>query len=84
METMTRERLHRLVDTLPAGELSVAGRYLEFPDASGHPFVRALFAAPEADEPLSGGDRGALEEGRRALDAGDTVSDRELRDELGL
>ena len=84
METMTRERLHRLVDTLPAGELPVAGRYLEFLAVSGHPFVRALFAAPEADEPLSGGDRGALEEGRRALDAGDTVSDRELRDELGL
>ena len=66
METMTGERLHRLVDTLPAGELSVAGRCPEFPDASGRPFVRALFAAPEADEPLSGGDRDALEEGRRA------------------
>ena len=84
METMTRERLHRLVDTLPAGELPVAGRYLEFLAGFGHPFVRTLFLAPEADEPLSGEDRDALEEGRRALDAGDTVSDRELRDELGL
>jgi len=81
METQIGERLHRLVDTLPAGELPVAGRCPEFPDVSGHPFVRALFAAPEADEPLSGGDRDALDEGRCALDAGDTVSDRELRDQ---
>ncbi len=84
METMTRERLHRLVDALPTGELPVAERYLEFLSGAGHPFVRALFAAPEADEPLSGGDRDALEEGRRALASGDTVSDRELRDEFGL
>ena len=84
MEAEPRERLHRLVDALPAGELPVAERYLEFLSGTGHPFVRALFTAPEADEPLSGGDRDALEEGRRALDAGDTVSDCELRDELGL
>ena len=84
METMTRERLHRLVDILPAGELPVAGRYLEFLAGFGHPLVRVLFTAPEADEPLSAGDRKALDEGRRALDAGDTVSDRELRDLSGL
>ena len=63
-----------------AAEVPVAERYLEFLSGTGHPFVRAPFAAPEADEPLSGGDRDALEEGRRALDAGDTVSDCELRD----
>ncbi len=79
MEAEPRERLHQLVDALPTGELPVAERYLEFLSGVGHPFVRALFTAPEADEPLSHGDRDALEEGRRALDAGDTVSDRELR-----
>ncbi len=79
MEAEPGERLHQLVDALPASELPVAERYLEFLSGSGHPFVRALSLAPEADEPLSGGGRYALEEGRRALDAGDTVSDRELR-----
>ncbi len=62
------------MDAFPIGELPVAEHYLEFLPVSGHPFVRTLFAAAEADEPLSGGDR----------DAGDTVSDRNLRDELGL
>lgn len=47
-------------------------------------FVRTLFLAAKADEPLSGGDRDALEEVRHALDAGDVVSDRQLRDEPGL
>ena len=79
MEAGPRERLHRLVDALPVRVLPAAECYLEFLSGAGHPFVRALFAAPEADEPLSGGDRDALEEGRRALDAGDTVSDCELR-----
>ena len=39
--------------------------------------------APEVSEPLSDEDREALDEGRRALEAGDLVSDRELRAELG-
>lgn len=46
----------------------------------GRALVRSnALPCPKADEPLSGGDRDALEEGRRALDADDTVSDYELR-----
>ena len=66
MEADPRERLHLLVDTLPAGELPVSECCPEFLAISGHPFVRALFAAPEADEPLSGGNRDAPDKGCRA------------------
>ena len=84
METGRRERLHRLVDTLPAAELPAAERYLQFLSGHAHPFVRALMDAPGDPEPLSDADREALDEGRRALEAGDTVSDDELRAELGI
>ncbi len=84
MEANPRERLHRLVDALPAGELRAAERCLELFSECGDSFVQALLSAPEAAEPSSDEDREALEEGRRALDAGDCVSDRELRAELGI
>ncbi len=84
MATEPKERLHRLVDALPAGELAAAERYLEFLAGLGHPFVQTLLNAPEAAGPLSEGDRESLAEGRRALEAGDVVSDRELRAELGI
>ncbi|MDE0335700.1 MAG: hypothetical protein OXI64_12125 [Defluviicoccus sp.] len=77
METGSKERLHRLIDALPSGELLAAERYLEFLSGHGHPFVRALVRAPETEARLN-------EEDRDALDAGDVVSDRALRDELGI
>ena len=79
-----RERMHRLVDAVPAGELRVVERCLELFSECGDAFVQALIRAPEAAEPLSGEDHEALEEGRRALEAEDCVSDRELRVELGI
>ena len=84
MTTQSKERLHRLVDALPATELRAAERYLEFLAASEDPFIRALLNAPEADEPLGDADRIALAEARSALEAGDMVSDRALRAELGI
>ena len=84
METKSKERLHRLVDALPAGELFAAERYLQFLSANGDPLVQALMDAPEDSEPLSDADREALEEGRHALEAGDTVSDDEFRAELKI
>lgn len=84
MDAAPRERLHRLIDTLPAAELKAAQRYLEYLCEHGDPFILALVKAPEATEPLSNEDREALDEGRQALDAGDLVSDQELRDELGI
>lgn len=84
METGSKERLHRLIDALPSGELLAAERYLEFLSGHGHPFVRALVGAPDTDAELKKEDLHALDEGRRALDAGDVVSDQALRDELGI
>jgi hypothetical protein len=72
------------VDALPAGELAAAERYLEFLSLHAHPFVRALKDAPGDPDPLSDTDREALDEGRLALEAGDTVSDRELSADLGI
>ncbi len=46
--------------------------------------IRALVRAPETEAQLNEEDCHALDEGRRALDAGDMVSDRALRDELGI
>ena len=50
----------------------------------GDPFLCAVVNAPEADEPISDEDRDALDKGLAAADAGDTVSDRDLRAELGI
>ena len=84
MEIEPGERLHRLIDTLPATELEAAKRYIEYLCEHGDPFIRALMNAPEMVEPPSDGDREALDEGRRALGAGELVSDQELRAELGI
>ena len=84
MATEVKERLHRLVDALPSDELHAAERYLEFLARHRDPFLKALLNAPEATEPLSAGDREALDEGRRALEAGDVVTDSALRAELGI
>ena len=78
------ERLHRLVDALPAGELRAVERCLELFSECGDAFAQALMRAPEAVEPLSDEDYEALDEGRRALEADDCVSDRELRSETGI
>jgi hypothetical protein len=84
MEAKAKERLHQLVDRVPDGEVHTAERFLEYLASSDDPVMRALMNAPEMDEPLSDADREALEEGRRALEAGDVVSHQELRKAIGL
>ena len=84
MATATKTRLHWLVDKLPEAEVHAAERFLEYLTEQADPLVTALLNAVEVDEPLTDGDRAALEEGRLALDAGDTVSDDELRSQLGI
>jgi hypothetical protein len=84
MEAKAKERLYRLVDQIPAGEVHTAERFLEYLSTSDDPVLRALMNAAEDDEPLSAEDREALEEGRRALAEGDVVTDEELCAELGL
>ena len=84
METATKTRLHWLVDKLPEAEIHAAERYLEYLTEQADPLVTALSNATEVDEPLTDDDRAALEEGRLALDGGDTISDDELRTQLGI
>jgi hypothetical protein len=84
MEAKAKERLYRLIDRIPEGEVHTAERFLEYLASSDDPVMRALMNAPEDDEPLTDADREALEEGRRALAEGDVVSDEELRAELGI
>jgi hypothetical protein len=82
-EAKARERLYRLVDRIPDGEVHTAERFLEYLTNVDDSLVRALMSAPEDDGPLSEADQEALEEGRRALAEGDVVSDEELSTELG-
>ena len=84
MKTKPGKKRHRLMDTLPTGEIKAAERYIESLYEREDPFVQALVDAPEMPEPLSEEGRELLDEGRRALEAGDLVSDRELRAELGI
>ncbi len=85
MEAKVREKLYRLVDQIPEGEVRTAERFLEYlASRDDDPLVRALMNAPDMDEPLSEEDREALEEGRRALEAGEVVSHEELRKAIGL
>ena len=84
MEAKARERLYRLVDQIPDGEVHAAERYLEYLARRSDPLLRALMDAPGSDELLNEDDLAALEEGRRALDEHDVVTDEELRAELGI
>ena len=84
MKIEAKTRLHRLVDSLPEEEIHAAERYLEYLAEQGDPLLGVLSSATEVDEPLTDDDRAALNEGRLALEAGDTVSDDELRSQLGI
>ena len=84
MKTDEKTRLHQLVDSLPEGEIHAAERYLEYLAEQGDPFLSVLASAGEVDEPLTDDDRAALDEGRLALEAGDTIGDDELRSQLGI
>lgn len=81
----TREELHRLIDELPEGEWHAAARFLAYlRDIGSDPFLRALMAAPEDDEPEMPEEEAAMAAARAAVAHGEIVSDEELRRELGL
>jgi hypothetical protein len=75
---MTRADLHRLVDELPDESVDAAGVLLT---RAKDPVVAALEAAPFDDEPYTGDDRVASEEGWAAYQRGEAVSVAELRAE---
>lgn len=65
-----REALHRFLDELPYEMLDVAQAALK--RVCDTPVIRAVYAAPEDDEPLAEEERLDLE---RAVAAGEIVSD---------
>lgn len=76
-----RLELHRLIDELPEAYLAEALRILQL---LNDPVTRMMLKAPEEDEELSPEGVAALEEGLRAIERGDVVSDGEVMRQLGL
>ena len=75
---MTRAELHRLVDELPEESVDAAGVLLT---RAKDPMVAALEAAPVDDEPYTGEDREASDEGWAAYRRGQAINVAELRAE---
>lgn len=82
--TTSKEKLYRLIDRLPEGELHAACRYLEYLKEKGDPLMAALMNAPEEDEPISEEEEAAVQVARDELERGEYVTDEELRRELGI
>ena len=80
-----REQIHRLVDTLPEGDLETAGRVLEGLStlSLSSPAAVALAKAPADDEPITAREAEAIAEGERDFERGQVVTAAELRAHLG-
>ena len=83
--TGSRERLHRLVDALPAGEVRAAARFLEYlRHAGSDSLYHRLVSAPLDGEPVTPAEEEAIKEGLADLQAGRSISHEELKRELDL
>ncbi|MBI4493212.1 MAG: hypothetical protein HY690_10520 [Chloroflexi bacterium] len=72
---MIKERLHRLVDELPDGELHAAERFLEYlRNVGSDPVLRAFMAAPLDDEPLTDDEAAAICEAEEEIARGEVVN----------
>ena len=85
MSASEKERLHRLVDGLPASELRAAERFLEYlQHIGGAPLYVQLMAATLDDEPETPEEAGAVREGLADIRSGRTVSHEDLKRELDM
>ncbi|MDE2815351.1 MAG: hypothetical protein OXM03_06530 [Chloroflexota bacterium] len=85
MSTSEKERLHRLIDGLPASELRAAERFLEYLQHVGSASLYGqLMAATLDDEPETPEEADAVREGLADIRTGRTVSHEELKRELDL
>lgn len=75
---MTRAELHRLADELPEESVDAAGVLLT---RAKDPLVATLEAAPSDDEPYTGEDREASDDGWAAYRGGEAITVPELRAE---
>jgi hypothetical protein len=79
-----RDRLHRLIDQLPEGEVRTAERFLEYlRDLGGDPLLARLSSAAEDDETTTEEDAAAADEGWREYVRGDAREWDAVRDEVG-
>lgn len=80
-----RQRLHRLLDSVPDREIPAARRFLEYLSAfANDPVWQALQNAPYDNEPETPAERAAVEEALREMERGETIPHERIRRELGL
>jgi predicted transcriptional regulator len=84
MEAKAKERLYRLVDRIPDGEVHTAERFLEYLSMSDDPVMRALMNAPEDDEPVTLAEQEAVREALEDIATGRVYPLEEVKRELGL
>ncbi len=83
--TMTKERLHKLVDSLPEAEVHAAERYLQYlNDIGADSLLRAIAEAPYDDEDETEEERAAVGRAREQRARGEVKSIEQVRRELGL
>jgi len=80
----SRATLHRLINSLPDEDLTIAGRLLAGLTVTADAVERALLMAPDDDEPDTDDADGGLTEARQELARGEGISTEELERELGL
>ena len=78
---LTRDDLHRLVDTIPDSELAAAATALK---PLTDPVLWSLLTAPIDDEPETEEERAAIAEANAAIARGDVISHDELKRRRGL
>lgn len=76
---VTKEHIHRLVDTLPEDELESVVRFLEQLRLDSDPFFQSLTDAPEEDEPETPEETAAIDDGLAALARGEVRSLKEVK-----
>lgn len=82
---MCRADLHRILDEIPETEIPGVRRYLEYVrDVSLDPVQRALKNAPLDDESITNEESTRIVSANEDLNAGRTISTRQLKRSLGL
>ncbi len=84
MEPLPRQRLHQLIDELPEEEIQAAERCLQSLCNHRDPVLDALRSAPDVEEPFSEEEQQEVDDAIRDLEAGNRVSDAQIRADLGL
>lgn len=82
--SLNRERLYRIIDEIPEGELHSVEKYLQYVRDTSDPVHKALENAPLDDEHETDEERKGVEEAESDIRAGRTMSMDELKREFGL